>query len=86
MTATGAHVVVIGNEKGGAGKSTVSMHLCVSLMRMGKAVGVIDLDVRQRSLTRYLRTRAGGVEAFPQMCVVPQRGRCYNSKSRSPIF
>ena len=32
-----ARVIVVGNEKGGAGKSTVSMHLCVSLMRMGRA-------------------------------------------------
>ena len=53
-----ARVIVIGNEKGGAGKSTVSMHLTVSLMRMGKTVGIIDLDVRQRTLTRYLENRA----------------------------
>ncbi|HAO37602.1 MAG TPA: ATPase, partial [Hyphomonas sp.] len=52
-----ARVIVVGNEKGGAGKSTVSMHLSVALMRMGKKVGVIDLDVRQRSLTRYLENR-----------------------------
>ena len=54
---TDARVIVVGNEKGGAGKSTVSMHLSVALMRMGKRVGVIDLDVRQRSLTRYLENR-----------------------------
>ena len=30
-----AHVIVVGNEKGGAGKSTVSMHLCIALLRMG---------------------------------------------------
>ncbi|MEQ9436058.1 MULTISPECIES: division plane positioning ATPase MipZ [unclassified Hyphomonas] len=52
-----ARVIVIGNEKGGAGKSTVSMHLSVALMRMGKKVGIIDLDVRQRTLTRYLENR-----------------------------
>ena len=54
---TDARVIVVGNEKGGAGKSTVSMHLSVALMRMGKRMGVIDLDVRQRSLTRYLENR-----------------------------
>jgi len=52
-----ARVIVVGNEKGGAGKSTVSMHLSVALMRMGKKVGIVDLDVRQRTLTRYLENR-----------------------------
>lgn len=50
-------VIIVGNEKGGAGKSTVAMHLTVALMRMGSCVGVIDLDVRQRTLTRYLENR-----------------------------
>jgi chromosome partitioning protein len=52
-----AHVIVVGNEKGGAGKSTVAMHLCVALMRMGKSVGAIDLDLRQRTFGRYLGNR-----------------------------
>lgn len=52
-----ARVIVVGNEKGGAGKSTVSMHLTVALMRMGKRVGIVDLDVRQRTLTRYFENR-----------------------------
>ncbi len=52
-----AHVIVVGNEKGGAGKSTVAIHLAVALMRMGKRVGVIDLDLRQATLTRYLENR-----------------------------
>ena len=51
------HVIVIGNEKGGAGKSTVAIHLAVALLRMGMTVGVIDLDLRQASLTRYLKNR-----------------------------
>ena len=52
-----AHVIVVGNEKGGAGKSTVAIHLAVALMRMGQTVGVIDLDLRQATLTRYLENR-----------------------------
>lgn len=51
------HIIVTGNEKGGAGKSTVAMHVMIALARMGKRVGAIDLDVRQRSLTRYLENR-----------------------------
>ena len=50
-------VITVGNEKGGAGKSTVSVHLAVAQMRMGKSVGIVDLDVRQRTLTRYLENR-----------------------------
>ena len=38
-----AHIIVVGNEKGGAGKSTVSMHVATALSRMGHTVGVIDL-------------------------------------------
>jgi chromosome partitioning protein len=53
-----AHVLVVGNEKGGTGKSTTAMHLVVSLQRQGKDVAVVDLDSRQRSVTRYLENRA----------------------------
>ncbi|MEE2566843.1 division plane positioning ATPase MipZ [Hyphobacterium marinum] len=51
------HVIVIGNEKGGAGKSTVAMHLAVALMRMGRSIGVMDLDIRQQTFARYLANR-----------------------------
>ncbi len=51
------HVIVIGNEKGGAGKTTTSMHLIVSLLELGFKVSTLDLDVRQRSLSRYLENR-----------------------------
>lgn len=58
MTGTGAHIIVFGNEKGGSGKTTAAMHIAVSLARMGKRVAAIDLDSRQRSLTRQLENRA----------------------------
>ena len=41
-----AHVVVLGNEKGGSGKSTTAMHVAVALMNMGQRVATIDLDSR----------------------------------------
>jgi len=52
-----AYVIVIGNEKGGCGKTTTGMHLIVALLRMGFNVGSIDIDSRQRSLSRYLENR-----------------------------
>ncbi|WP_103172295.1 division plane positioning ATPase MipZ [Paracoccus sp. SY] len=53
-----AHIIVVGNEKGGSGKSTTSMHVATALVRMGHRVGGLDLDVRQRSFARYLENRA----------------------------
>jgi chromosome partitioning protein len=52
-----AHVVVLGNEKGGSGKSTTAMHVAIALMNVGQRVATIDLDSRQKSLTRYLENR-----------------------------
>ncbi len=53
-----AHIIVVGNEKGGSGKSTTSMHVATALARLGHRVGALDLDVRQRSFGRYLENRA----------------------------
>ncbi len=53
-----AHIIVVGNEKGGAGKSTVSMHIATALVRLGHSVGVLDLDLRQRSFGRYVENRS----------------------------
>ena len=57
-----AHIIVVGNEKGGAGKSTVSMHVASALARMGHKVAVLDLDLRQRSVARYLENRVAFLE------------------------
>jgi chromosome partitioning protein len=54
-----AHVLVIGNEKGGSGKSTTALHIAVALMSDGARVATIDLDARQATLGRYLENRAG---------------------------
>ena len=52
-----AQVIVLGNEKGGSGKSTCAMHLIVGLLRDGYRVGAIDLDARQATLTGYIEAR-----------------------------
>ncbi|MHC2631660.1 chromosome partitioning protein [Bradyrhizobium liaoningense] len=53
-----AHVVVLGNEKGGSGKSTTALHIAVALLKAGQRVATIDLDCRQQSFTRYIDNRA----------------------------
>lgn len=57
-----AHIIVVGNEKGGSGKSTTSMHVATALARLGHSVGLIDLDLRQKSLGRYIENRRGFAE------------------------
>ena len=58
MRAQQAHLIVLGNEKGGSGKSTTAVHIAVALAHTGATVGVIDLDARQRTAARYLENRA----------------------------
>lgn len=57
MKAHGAKVVVVGNEKGGSGKTTVALHLAIGLMGRGMAVGSVDLDSHQQSLSRAIDNR-----------------------------
>jgi chromosome partitioning protein len=53
----GAHVIVVGNEKGGAGKSTVAIHLVCALLHEGVKVTAMDLDLRQKSMARFFSNR-----------------------------
>lgn len=50
-------VIVIGNEKGGAGKSTLAIHLACSLLQAGQRVTTLDLDLRQQSMGRFFANR-----------------------------
>lgn len=54
---TDPYIFVVGNEKGGAGKTTCSMHLITGLLEKGLKVASLDTDCRQHSLTRYLQNR-----------------------------
>ena len=54
---SGPHVVVVGNHKGGSGKSTVAMHIIVALLKEGKRVASVDIDLKQQTLTRYVENR-----------------------------
>jgi chromosome partitioning protein len=66
-----AHVIVVGNEKGGAGKTTSAMHLIASLMALGFKVASMDVDVRQLSLTHYIDNRRKTMETKNMELLMP---------------
>jgi chromosome partitioning protein len=76
-----AHIVVVGNEKGGAGKTTLSTHLTVALLSLGKRVAGVDLDGRQQSFARYMANRRRWIEqtgtplTMPDMAVLERSQR-----------
>jgi len=57
-----AHIIVIGNEKGGTGKTTTSIHVIMALLRMGFKLGCIDIDSRQQSLDRFMENREQSIK------------------------
>jgi len=73
-----AHIIVLGNEKGGSGKSTTGMHVATALARLGHRVGGLDLDLRQRSFGRYIENRQNTIAkrgldlACPELMELPQ--------------
>ena len=74
-----AHVIVLGNEKGGSGKSTTAMHLFTALVKQGKSVGAMDLDLRQQSFFRYAENRASYAEREGVEMALPEMIRLKNS-------
>ncbi|HEY5336626.1 MAG TPA: division plane positioning ATPase MipZ [Rhizomicrobium sp.] len=72
MSGADAHIIVFGNEKGGSGKTTAAMHVAVSLARLGKRIATIDLDNRQKSLTRQIENRAAFVQRSGADIALPE--------------
>lgn len=60
---TQPQVIVVGNEKGGAGKSTLAIHIACGLLHAGRRVAVIDLDLRQQSMSHFFSHRAAWTAA-----------------------
>jgi chromosome partitioning protein len=65
------NVIVVGNEKGGAGKSTLAIHMVSSLLHAGAKVAILDLDLRQRSVGRFFESRKAWLEASDAVAPVP---------------
>jgi chromosome partitioning protein len=75
------YIVVLGNEKGGTGKSTLAMHLIVHLLYQKYRVGSIDVDGRQGTLSRYLENRLQTQQARRQDLPLPQHHRIQRSQA-----
>lgn len=66
-----ALVIVIGNDKGGVGKSTVAVNLALGAARGGLSVATVDLDGRQRTLSRWLEARRATSEDLGAALAMP---------------
>ena len=64
-------VIVVGNEKGGAGKSTLAIHIVSGLLHAGAKVAILDLDLRQRSVGRFFENRSAWLSAADAVAPAP---------------
>lgn len=74
------YTIVLGNTKGGTGKSTLAMHLTSALLKLGYKVGVIDLDGAQGTLSRYVANRLAYTQETGAKLRVPDHVRVYPSE------
>jgi chromosome partitioning protein len=66
-----ASVIVVGNEKGGAGKSTIAIHTAVALLHAGAKVAVLDLDLRQQTMGHFFANRRAWLAANDKDAPMP---------------
>lgn len=65
-------IIVVGNEKGGSGKSTTAMHILIAMLVEGGRIAAIDLDGKQRTLTRYLENRQAFIARHNLRLAMPE--------------
>jgi chromosome partitioning protein len=65
-------VIVVANEKGGSGKSTVAMHIAIALIKSGQRVATIDLDARQKSFTHFVENRRAWARQIDRDLEIPE--------------
>src|SRR3979409_1104251 len=66
-----ASVIVVGNEKGGAGKSTIAIHTAAALMHAEAKVAVLDLDLRRQSTAHLFANRLAWLTANNAVAPMP---------------
>lgn len=76
------YIIVLGNEKGGTGKSTTAMHIMSALLRLNYKVGTIDVDARQGTLSRYVENRKTYIERTGTSLPESQHQAIYKSESK----
>ena len=77
-------VIVVGNEKGGAGKSTLAIHLATGLLHAGARVSVLDLDLRQQSLGHFFAHRRAWLDANGVTAPMPVEHPLEAALSKAP--
>src|ERR1041384_4800865 len=66
-----ASIIVVGNEKGGAGKSTLAIHIATALLHGKAKVAVLDLDLRQQTVGHFFANRAQWLAANGAVAPMP---------------
>ena len=66
-----AQVIVVGNEKGGSGKSTIAMHIATALLKSGRRIATIDIDARQKTFTSYIQNRQAWASLIGRNLEIP---------------
>lgn len=65
-------VIVFGNEKGGAGKSTLAFHVAIAELASGLKVATVDLDAGQGTLSRTVANRADFIRRTGRTLPMPE--------------
>ena len=79
------HFIVFANEKGGTGKSTTAVHTAIALAASGHRVGALDLDSRQRTMTRYLENRDATMRRLETRPAAARPTKCSTTRPRTAL-
>ena len=82
---TKSYCIVVGNEKGGSGKSTTAMHISVALLELGYTVLCVDVDAHQGTLARYVENRTKTAETSGKELLTPECHRIYPAEHDSVV-